>query len=177
MRIHRAISVLLAGATSMLLGTLSAGAQPLSQTTVCPVASNELVSNVMGAPASLADPDFGVTVDGSDTECLFLADGHLVLVRREASYFSGGPAGSVTPENADQLRLLVADDLDYVPVSGVGDTALWATVRDRSLAPQRMGVLISKVGTDAFAIGVMDTPEALSTATTLTQAVVAAQVP
>jgi hypothetical protein len=35
-----------------------------------------------------------------------------------------------------------------------------ATVRDRSLASQRLGVLVTKQGADAFTIGVMDTPEA-----------------
>jgi hypothetical protein len=111
----------------------------LPQTTAWPVASNDVVSTVLGAPAQLIDPDFGVRVNG--------------------------------------LRPLVADDLDYVPVQGVGNAVYWATVRDRSLAPERMGVLISQQGTDALAIGVMDTPEALGIAATLTQAVVAAQVP
>ena len=38
-----------------------------------------------------------------------------------------------------------------------------------------MGVLVSKRGADAFMIGVMDTPDALGRATTLTEAVFAAQ--
>ena len=95
-------------------------------------------------------------------------------VRRTGEYFVSNQA---TPDSVEQLRQLVADDLDYVPVQGVGNAAFWATVRDRSLAPERMGVLISQQGTDALAIGVMDTPEALATATALTQAVVAAQAP
>jgi hypothetical protein len=174
MPIHRAIALLLTGATSMLLSLSNVLAQPVQQTTVCPVASDAVVSTALGTPAKLTDPDFGVTVDGSNTECLFMAGGEMVLVRRTGEFFSTSQA---TPESVEQLRLMVSDDLDYAPVSGVGDAALWATVRDRSLAPQRMGVLVSKQGVDAFMIGVMDTPEALAIATTLTQAVVAAQAP
>jgi hypothetical protein len=174
MPIQRAIALLVTGATSLLLSSSNVLAKPLPQTTACPVASNDVVSTVLGAPAQLIDPDFGVTVNGSDAECIFTAGGKMVLVRRTGGYFSSSQA---TPDSIEQLRLLVADDLDYVPVQGVGNAAYWATVRDRSLAPERMGVLISQQGTDALAIGVMDTPEALGIATTLTQAVVAAQLP
>ena len=51
------------------------------------------------------------------------------------------------------------------------DAAFFATVLDRSLAPERLAVLVSKHGSDASVIGVKDTPEALNSATTLTQAV------
>lgn len=176
MNVHRAIALLAAGAIGMLSSTSAVLAAPLAQTT-CPVAADDLISKVMGATATIFDPDFGVTVSGSDTECLFTAGGNLVLVRRQADYFSGSAAASATPQEIDALRLLIVDDLDYQPVAGVGDTAFWATVRDRSLAPQRMGVLITKHGPDAYAIGVMDTPTALDQATTLTNAVLAAQVP
>jgi hypothetical protein len=174
MPIHRAIALLLTGVTSVLLSSSNVLAEPMRQATTCPVASDDVISTALGTPASLIDPDFGVTVDGFDTECLFTAGGQMVLVRRTDAYFADSPAGA-SPENIQQLRLIVADDLDYQPVTGVGDTALWATVRDRSLAPQRMGVLVSKHGADAYAIGVMDTPGALGRATILTQAVFAAQ--
>jgi hypothetical protein len=72
---------------------------------------------------------------------------------------------------------LVVDEVDYTPVGGVGDAALWATVRDRTLAPQRMAVLITKRGADAFVVGVMDSPDALPTATSLTLAVLGAHTP
>lgn len=177
MPLHRAIVVFLAGAVGMLFSSSTVLAAPAAQTTTCPIVANDVVSNAVGAAAAVFDPDFGVTVDGSDTECLFSAGDKLVLVRRQADYFSGSVAGAATPEEIDGLRLLIADDLDYQPVSGVGDSAFWATVRDRSLAPQRLGVLVSKQGADAYAIGVSDTPAGLDQATALTRAVVAAQMP
>jgi hypothetical protein len=149
----------------------------MAQAAACPVAADDVIAGAVGAPAQILDPDFGVTVDGTDTECLFTAGGSMVLVRREANYFADSSAAGVTPEQAEQLRLLIRDELDYVPVGGVGDAALWATVRDRSLAPERMAVLISKRGADVFTIGVMDKPDALDRATTLTRAVFAAQAP
>lgn len=146
-------------------------AAPAAQSTNCPIVADDVVSGAIGTPATI-NPAYDVTVDGSDTECLFTVGGHLVLVRRAAGFFDDS-ASSATPEQVDQLRLLINDDLDYAPVSGVGDAAYFATVRDRSLAPQRLAVLVSKRGADAFVVGVMDTPEALDTATTLTQAVLA----
>jgi hypothetical protein len=177
MPVHRAIFLLFTATISMLLSTSSVFAEPVQQASTCPVASDEVVSTGLGMPARLSHPVFGVSVNGSDIECLFSAGGQMVLVRRSGEYFSGGEAGAATPEHIDELRQMVIDQVDYEPVAGVGDAALWATVRDRGLAPQRMGVLISKQGVDAFAIGVMDTPEALDMATTLTRAVLAAQVP
>jgi len=170
------VCVLSAGLASMFIGFAAALAAPAAQLTVCPLAADDVVSGVVGASASIFDPTFGVTVNGTDTECLFSAGGGLVLVRRTTDFFSDSASGA-TPEQVEQLRLMVADDVDYAPVSGVGDAALLATVRDRSLAPERMAVLISKCGTDAFAIGVMDTPEALVTTTALTHAILAQQCP
>jgi hypothetical protein len=46
-------------------------------------------------------------------------------------------------------------------------------VSDRSLAAERQAVLIIESGSDVFAFGVMDRPDALTTA--LAQAVMAAQ--
>src|SRR5579859_672298 len=158
------------------MGSALALAAPAMQSTSCPLASDDLVSGAVGAPAQIFDPSYGVTVNGSDTQCLFTAGGELVLVGRTTGYFDDG-ASTITPEQVDQLRLLVADDVDYTPVSGVGDAALLATVRDRTLAPQRMAVLVSKRGSDAYKIGVMDTPQALDTVTTLTHAVMDAQAP
>ena len=161
------------GLVSTLIVCTAAFAAPLAQaqSTDCPIAGDDVVSAAVGAPATI-NPTYDVTVDGSNTECLFTAGGHLVLVRQDAGFFDDR-AASATPEQVDQLRLLIDDDLDYAPVSGVGDAAFFATVRDRSLAPQRLAVLISKRGADAFVVGVMDTPQALDTATALTQAVLA----
>lgn len=173
---RRLLFVIGAGLASTFIGLGVALAAPATQSTSCPLVADDVVSGAIGSPASISDPSFGVTVDGTDTECLFTAGGQLVLVRRTSEFFADS-ASSATPEQVDQLRQLIVDDVDYTPVSGVGDAAFLATVRDRSLAGQRMAVLVSKHGADAFAIGVMDSPQALSTTTTLTQAVLASQAP
>jgi hypothetical protein len=166
--------VLITGIASTFIGFAVALAAPAAQSGLCPVAADDVVSGAVGTPVSI-DPLF-VTVDGADTECLFSGGDHLVLVRRTSSFFDDSAAGA-TPEQVDQLRALIFDELDYTPVSGVGDAAFFATVRDRSLADQRLAVLIIKRGSDAWALGVMDTPEALTNATALAQAVFAAQAP
>jgi hypothetical protein len=170
--LRRLLFVLGAGIACTIIGFGVALAAPVTQSTTCPFAADDVVSGAMGVSAAIFDPSYGVTVNGTDTECLFSAGGQLVLVGRTTDFFADS-GSSATPEQVDQLRKLVADDVDYVPVSGVGDAALLATVRDRTLAATRMAVLISKRGADAFVIGVMDSPEALGTATTLTQAVFA----
>jgi hypothetical protein len=172
--LRRLLYVLGAGVASTCIGVASALAAPAAQSNICPVAADDVVAGVVGGPVSI-DPLF-VTVNGTNTECVFTAGSHLVLVRRTTGFFDDSGPGA-TPEQVDQLRTLIFDEVDYTPVSGVGDAALLATVRDRSLAPERLAVLVSKRGTDAFAIGVMDTPEALGTDTALTQAVFAVQAP
>jgi hypothetical protein len=167
--------VLGAGMASTFMGSAVALAAPTTQSTSCPVAADDVVSGALGAPVSI-NPTYDVTVDGSNTECLFTAGGHLVLVRRTSGYFDDS-ASSATVDQVDQLRLLIDDDLDYTPVSGVADAAFFATVHDRSLASERLAVLITKRGADAFVVGVMDTPDALSKDTTLTQAVLDGQAP
>ena len=149
-------------------------AVPAAQSTTCPVAANDVVSGAIGAPVSI-DPLL-ITVDGTDTECVFNSGNQLVLVRRTTSFFDDS-ASSATPEQVDQLRTFIFDDVDYTPVNGVGDAALFATVRDRSLAAQRQAVLIIKRVIDAFAFGVMDTPDNRSTAIENAQAVLRKQAP
>jgi hypothetical protein len=173
--LRRLLFVLGAGVAGIFLGVAVALAEPAAQSPSCPVAADDVVSGAIGAPVSI-NPTYDVTVDGTNTECLFSAAGQLVLVRQTTGFFDDG-ASSATAEQVDQLRLLIADDLDYTPVSGVGDAAFFATVRDRSLAAQRLAVLISKRGADAFVVGVMDTPDALNSTTALTQAVLGAQAP
>jgi hypothetical protein len=172
--VKRLLMLLVAGVASTCVGVSGALAAPATQSSECPVAGSDLVSSVVGGPAKIFDPEFGVTVNGTNTECLFIAGSKMVLVRRTSEFFADGGA-SATPEQVDQLRELVVEDVDDTPVSGVGDAALWATVRDRSRAPERKAVLISKRGADAFMVGVMDTPDALTAAITLTQAVLAGQ--
>jgi len=147
-------------------------AAPSAQSNICPVAADDVVAGAIGEPVAI-DPLF-VTVNGTDTECIFDTADHLVLVRRQTNFFDDGASGA-TPEQLDQLRTLIFDQVDYTPVSGIGDAAFLATVSDRSLAPERQAVLVIKRGSDVFAFGVMDTPGALTTASALAQAVMAAQ--
>jgi hypothetical protein len=139
---------------------------------ICPVAADDVVAGAIGEPVTI-DPLF-VTVNGTDTECIFDTANNLVLVRRQNNFFDDGASGA-TPEQLEQLRTLIFDQADYTPVSGLGDAAFLATVSDRSLAPERQAVLIIKRGSDVFAFGVMDTPDALTTATALAQVVLYAQ--
>jgi hypothetical protein len=173
--VRRLLSVLGASLASTFIGSALALAAPAMQSSSCPVVADDVVSGAVGAPVSI-NPAYDVTVNGANTECLFTAAGNLVLVRRTGGYFDDSASGA-TLEQVDQLRLLIDDDLDYAPVSGVGDSAFFATVRDRSLASQRLAVLVTKRGADAFVVGVMDTPDALTTASTLTQAVLDSQAP
>jgi hypothetical protein len=160
------------GVASTLMGFPVAMAAPAAQSNICPVAADDVVAGAIGEPVTI-DPLF-VTVNGTDTECIFDTANNLVLVRRENNFFDDGASGA-TPEQLEQLRTLIFDQVVYTPVSGVGDAAFLATVSDRSLAPERQAVLIVKRGGDVFAFGVMDTPGALTTATALAQAVMAAQ--
>ena len=160
------------GLASTFMGFAVAVAAPAAQSNICPVAADDVVASGIGEPVTI-DPLL-VTVNGTDTECIFDAANNLVLVRRENNFFDDGASGA-TPQQLEQLRTLIFDQVDYTPVSGVGDAAFLATVSDRSLAPERQAVLIVKRGGDVFAFGVMDTPGALTTATALAQAVMAAQ--
>jgi hypothetical protein len=160
------------GLASTFMGFAAAVAAPAAQSNICPVAADDVVAGAIGEPVSI-DPLL-VTVNGTDTECIFDAANHLVLVRRQTNFFDDA-AGGVTPEQLEQLRTLIFDQVDYTPVDGVGDAAFLATVSDRSLASERQAVLIVKRASDVFAFGVMDTPDALTTATALAQAVMAAQ--
>jgi hypothetical protein len=170
--LKRLYFALCVGLASTFIGFGLAMAAPVAQSNICPVAADDVVAGAIGEPVTI-DPLF-VTVDGTDTECIFDTANNLVLVRRQNNFFDDGASGA-TPEQIEQLRTFIFDQVDYTPVSGVGDAAFLATVSDRSLAPERQAVLIIKRGSDVFAFGVMDTPDALTTATALAQAVIAAQ--
>jgi hypothetical protein len=170
--LKRLCFALCVGLTSTFMGFAVAMAAPAAQSNICPVAADDVVTDAIGEPVTI-DPLF-VTVNGTDTECIFDTADHLVLVRRQTNFFDDAASGA-TPEQLDQLRTLIFDQVDYTPVEGVGDAAFLATVSDRSLASQRQAVLIIKRGSDVFAFGVMDTPDALTTATALAQAVLYAQ--
>src|ERR1700730_10796472 len=106
-----ALSLVLAAVAAFGSVSVALGA-PARQAALCPVAADDLVSGVVGAPAHILDPTFGVTQDGADTECLFSAGGSMVLVKRSRDFFPAGSGATATPEQVDQLRLLSVDEVD-----------------------------------------------------------------
>jgi hypothetical protein len=118
--------------------------------------------------------DFGISVSGTATECLFDGDVGLVVVARRTGFFDG--AEPLTPEKAELLRR-TREPVDYAPVDGVGDAALWATISDPALAAERQPVLIVKHGADAYMFSVDDSmlADALASAKALALAVLAGQ--
>jgi len=107
-------------------------AAPAAQSTGCPVAPDDLVSSAIGAPVSI-DSTYGVSVNGSDAECLFTAGANLVLVRRTTGFFDDS-ASTATPEQLDQLHVLIDDDLELQARERCRRCRVFAMVRDRSLA-------------------------------------------
>ena len=53
----------------------------------------------------------------------------------------------------------------------LGDGALWVRAKDRSLADERMSLMLVRRGADVFVVGVWDTPLALDQLTTLSHGV------
>jgi hypothetical protein len=78
------------------------------------------------------------------------------------------------------LRLLLADGLAassaiaLTPVDGVGDTAAWVVPVDLTSAPDSLGRLLVRRGSDAFVVGKQVSPNAVDTARSVAQAVLAA---
>jgi hypothetical protein len=151
----------------------TAWAAPLAQEEACPLASDELVSGALGASTQLFS-DFGVTISGPSTECLFEGDAGLVIVGRRAGFFGTAGVEAFTPDQLERLRR-TSELVDYAPVAGVGDVAAWATIQDPALAAERQPVLIVKRGPDAFVFSVDDSmlPDALGSARALALAVLA----
>jgi hypothetical protein len=149
-------------------------AATLAQSEACPLISDAEASAATGLSLQVFE-GFGVNVSGSNTECLFSGD-DLGLVRRQAGFFA--PDAPSTPEVIERLRTIVArEELDYTPVDGIGDAAYWATVRDPSLAGQRMSLLIVRRGPDAFVFGLTAAPNLQDTVRALGQAVLARPLP
>jgi len=149
-----------------------APAATLAQTGACPLIGDAEASAATGLSLQVFE-GFGVNISGSNTECLFSGD-DLGLVRRQAGYFAQDELS--TPEVIERLRTIVVprEELDYTPVEGIGDAAYWATVRDPSLAGQRMSLLIVRRGPDAFVFGLTAAPNLPDSVRALGQAVLRA---
>ena len=130
------------------------------------------LARTASAPAALSAPAT------REESCLFEGDAGLVLIARRAGFFGPVGADAFTPDQLDRLRR-TREAVDYAPVDGVGDAAAWATIRDPSLAAERLSVLIVKRGADAYMFGVDDSMlvDALASATALAQTVLASQAP
>jgi hypothetical protein len=141
----------------------------------CPLASDELVTSTLGMAAQVF-PEYGVNVSGDVAECLFEGDVGLVLIARRAGFFENAGPDAFAPDQLDRLRR-TREPVDYTPVTGVGDQAAWATIRDQSLAAERLSVLVVRHRADAYMFAVDDTifPDALGSAKALALAVIAGQ--
>jgi hypothetical protein len=121
-----------------------------------------------------------VVDSGSVIQCLFEGDavGDGVLVGRYPSFFGADLLAPFSPDQ-DRLRFLLPRDLtvdliSLTPVDGVGDTAAWIVPVDPSTAPDSLGRLVVRRGTDAFVIGTENGPSAVETAMSVATALLAA---
>lgn len=150
----------------------------LAQTQTCPLLSDGDVSSAVGSPVTI-NPFF-VVDSGSAIQCLFqgAAVGDGVLVGRYPGFFGTQDIQSFSPDQ-DTLRFLLADGLpagsplNVTPVDGLGDAAAWVTPVDLTTAPDSLGRLLVRRGSDAFVVGVAVAPTAVATATSVAQALLA----
>jgi hypothetical protein len=149
-------------------------AAPLAQSQACPLLTEAAVSAVVSTPVHVSP--FMVIVEGSQTQCVFdgsgIGDG--VLVGRYAGFFG---SDEIQPFSPGQQRIEVllprGSVVDLVAVDGVGEVAAWATARDQSTAPDSLGRLLVRRGSDAFVVGVDNAPDARSTAIALANVLLA----
>ncbi len=166
-------------ASGLLL--LSSGVAPsvAAQSQGCPLVADADVSNAVGSPVHISP--FMVVDSGSSIQCLFEGDavGDGVLVGRYPGFFG---SDDVAPFSAttNRLRFLLPDGLTpdnapvLTPVDGIGDAAAWVVPQDPSAAPDSLGRLLVRRGSDAFVIGTQEGPGAVDTATLVGRAVLAA---
>jgi hypothetical protein len=137
---------------------------------LCPLVGDETVAAAVGEPVTIS-PMYGVTVEADNVECLFDGAEAVVLVRRASAVFGAADPAGLSADNATQLRRFVRDEVEYTSVAFLGDGALWARAKDRSLADERMSLMLVRRGADVFVVGVWDTPQALDQLTTLSHSV------
>jgi hypothetical protein len=169
--------LLLTAALILLNGAFAPSAA--AQTQDCPLAADSDISTAVGSVVHVSP--FFVVDSGSAIQCLFQGDavGDGVLVGRYPNFFS---ARELAPFGADQdvLRFLLPDGLTLgtpltlTPVDGIGDAATWVVPVDPSTAPDSLGRLLVRRGTDAFVIGTQNGPGAVDAATSVAKALLAA---
>ena len=107
------------------------------------------------------------------------AVGDGVLVGRYPGFF-GSDAVAPFSATTNGLRFLLPDGMTsdnapvVTPVEGIGDAAAWVVPQDASAAPDSLGRLLVRRGSDAFVIGTENGPGAVETATLVGRAVLAA---
>jgi hypothetical protein len=159
---------LAAGAVLGLAPAASAGAAGL-----CPLVGDETVAAAVGEPVTISS-NYGVTVEPDNVECLFDGSQALVLVRRASAVFGDADPAGLGPDDATRLRRFIRDEVTYTTVASLGDGALFAQAKDRSLADERLSLMLVRRGADVFVVGVWDTPQALDQLTALSHGVLAA---
>jgi hypothetical protein len=174
---NQSLRILVTAALILLNGANAASAA--AQTQVCPIAAEGDISTAVGSVVHVSP--FFVVDSGSAIQCLFEGDavGDGVLVGRYPNLFS---ARELAPFGDDQdvLHSLLPDGLTsstpltLTPVDGVGDAAAWVVPVDPSTAPDSLGRLLVRRGTDAFVIGTENGPTAVDTATSVAKVLLAA---
>ncbi|MEA2638896.1 MAG: hypothetical protein QOF51_290 [Chloroflexota bacterium] len=148
-------------------------AAPSVQPFSCPLIDAAAVSSAIGAPVTLVP--FAMIDDGSSVQCLFQGSGDLsVVTGRRLGFFGTDQSGAFTPDQLDRVKGEINGEVDFTPVDGVGDAAVWATFRDRGTAPDNLGRLLVKRGLDLITVGITEGPGAVTPASALAQVLVAA---
>lgn len=170
-------SLIFVGAGLFLLSSAVAPSA-FAQSQACPLIADADISNAVGSPVHVS-PYF-VVDSGSAIQCLFEGEavGDGVLVGRYPGFFG---SEDLTPFSADsdRLHLLLPDGMSsasavmLTPVDGIGDTAAWVVPTDPSAAPDALGRLLVRRGSDAFVFGTENGPGAVDTATLVGRAVLA----
>lgn len=160
---------------------LSSGVAPsaAAQSQACPLVADADISNAVGSLVHISP--FMVVDSGSGIQCLFEGDavGDGVLVGRYPGFF-GSDAVAPFSATTNGLRFLLPggmtsnNALVLTPVEGVGDTAAWVVPQDAIAAPDSLGRLLVRRGSDAFVFGTENGPGAVETATLVGRAVLAA---
>jgi hypothetical protein len=176
--VKKRFPLILVGAGLFLLS--SAGASSAAaQSQVCPLVAEADISNAVGSRVQISP--FLVVDNGSSIQCLFEGDsvGDGVLVGRYPGFFGSEDLASFSADS-DRLRFLLPDGmtsdspLTLTPVDGIGDAAAWVVPTDASAAPDALGRLLVRRGSDAFVFGTENGPGAVDTATLVGKAVLAA---
>lgn len=152
-------------ALALIAGSyVSVTSQPAYAET-CPLMSESEISSAAGTALVVLPFDGAVTENGALTSCLFTGEVGFIIIVRLADEFPVGAPNMLTSAHLEQVKR--GDDVvNYRPVSGVGDAAMWATAADPEVAKERMGFLLVKGGTSLFMLGSDDRDEAQAELTT-----------